>query len=148
MTSEISALLNSNSPMASPINGASDFGPPQPQISSGSAYGGAQAVQNAMAQHYAQPQYVPDDDDDMHVSSRKRMTTGGNFMNSLMDDADKRVTILVFAILVIAQHQQTRDMARSIAKSAGMQLAGSPYENVAISAVLAAAFYYVLINYF
>jgi len=145
--SEISTLMSSNSPMASPIGGGTEYGPPQPQLSTVNAYGGPQVVQNAMAQQYAQPQYVPDDDDMPVARKRVPTNTTNNLMGSLLDDPDKKVTLVVMALLILAQHQQTKDMFRNAAKSAGMQLAGSPYENVVISGALAAGFYYFLINY-
>lgn len=138
MSAELSALMNSNSPMASPIIAGT---PPQ-----GAAQNYVGAAHRAMQQ-----QYAPDEYDEMQPRGatpqyHSRQATS-NMLSSLLDDPDKKVTLVVLALLVLAQHSQTREFARSAAKSAGFSLAESPYENIVISTALAAGFYYFLINY-
>lgn len=139
-SAELTSLMNSNSPMASPISG-----PPQQSVAQN--YVGA-------AHRAIQQQYAPDEYDESpqprggpalpHQPSRQ---ASNNILSSLLDDPDKKVTLVVLALLVLAQHSQTREFARTAAKSAGFSLAESPYENIVISTALAAGFYYFLINY-
>ena len=142
---QIAAMLNSNSPMTSPV------GPPPPH----QMHGAPQQQQHAPSQ-YQQVQYAPDGyDDDMGApppppqpQRPAPMNSTASMLGPLLDDPDKKVTLVVLALLIIAQNQQTRDIARSIGKSAGVHLADSPYENVIISSVLAACFFYFLTHYF
>lgn len=111
-------------------------------------------MQHAPASPYPQVQYAPDSYDDdaggppPPPQRQPPMNTTASMLGPLLDDPDKKVTLVVLALLIIAQNQQTREIARSIGKSAGVHLADSPYENVIISSVLAACFFYFLTHYF
>lgn len=147
MSSQIAAMLNSNSPMTSPVGP-----PPQAHMAQG-----APPTQQHAPSQYQQVQYAPDAyDDDMGGGGPPPpppqrpppMNSTASMLGPLLDDPDKKVTLVVLALLIIAQNQQTREIARSIGKSAGVHLADSPYENVIISSVLAACFFYFLTHYF
>lgn len=141
MSAELTSLMNSNSPMASPIAGAPQQGGGQQNYAS--------ATHRTMQQ---QQQYAPDEYDESPPSMRApaqlpSRQASSNVLSSLLDDPDKKVTLVVLALLVLAQHSQTREFARTAAKTAGFSLVESPYENIIISSALAAGFYYFLINY-
>ena len=151
--SDLSALLASNSPMGSPIGVGGGGGQPMQQ------------QQQAQQRYYAQPppqqqqhqqpqavQYMPDEYDEMgppmaQQQPRQRMqpqTQQSNMMSALLDDPDKRATLLVFALLVLAQQAQTRDAARSLSRAVGVQIADTPYEPLVISVAAACGFFYYL----
>lgn len=149
MSGQIAAMLNSNSPMTSPV--ANMPSPPQQQQQHHH-----HQMQHAPASPYPQVQYAPDAYDDdagpppppPQANRAPPMNSTASMLGPLLDDPDKKVTLVVLALLIIAQNQQTREIARSIGKSAGVHLADSPYENVIISSVLAACFFYFLTHYF
>lgn len=135
--------MNSNSPMASPLGGGGGGGGPQQMMH--------QHMQHAPPQQ--QIRYIPDSHDEdqdppPRGSRRPQAQSQANALfSSLLDDTDKRLTLLVFALLVLAQQPQTREAVRSLATSLGVQIVGTPYESLVISTTAAAAFFYYVHNY-
>lgn len=98
-----------------------------------------------------QAQFAPDSYDmapQMPEQPMYMQKASTSMISSLFDDPEKKLTLCVLALLIVAQHPQTRDSIRSLTKSAGVQIAGTPYESVIISLVLSAGFYFFLIKYF